>query len=203
LLFNAAGHYLFKYLRQGTGRSEETGFRISHLVPYDAVAGAETSSALLALTLRGTYLVLPDLFLAWMTQPGVPTRALGVNDANAYVQGRAGRLPCGLDVIVDANVQTTCLAGAQTGGTQDSIYIVPQSECILLEPGNREVFIRADQPLAKNFGVLLVVYEFSPTPSSATRRLLFSISTVLAPWPPLATDLYNLTFITGTGFARV
>jgi hypothetical protein len=96
----------------------------------------------------------------WMTQPGVSEQSFGVNDANAYAQGRAGRLPSGLDVIVDANVPTACLAGAQTGGTQDTVFVVPQSECLLFEAPQREVFIRAEQPLAKNLGLLLVCYEF-------------------------------------------
>lgn len=94
----------------------------------------------------------------WMSQPGVPSGNFGVNDASEYARGRAGRLPSGLDVIVDANVQTTCLAGAQTGGTQDTIYIVPQQECILFEPPQKEVFVRV--MMGSNMAYVLLVYEF-------------------------------------------
>jgi hypothetical protein len=59
-----------------------------------------------------------------------------------------------------ANVQTAALAGADTGGTQDIIYIIPQNEAILFEAPQREVFIRAEAPAANQLGVLLVVYSY-------------------------------------------
>src|SRR5262249_49060401 len=83
-----------------------------------------------------------------ISAPGVATQAFGKANDAGYDGGVAGRRPCGLDVAVDANVQTTALAGADTGGTQDVIYIVPASECVLLEAPEREVFIRAEAPAA-------------------------------------------------------
>jgi hypothetical protein len=94
------------------------------------------------------------------SQPGVPFQAAGANTANAYADGPAGVLPCGLVVVQDANVQTAALAGAQTGGTQDVVYVVPQSECLLLESPSRETFIRAEAPAANQLGVMLVCYEY-------------------------------------------
>jgi hypothetical protein len=111
-----------------------------------------------------------------VNQPGVPVQSMGVSTGNAYNDGVAGVLPCGLKVIMDANVQTAALAGAQTGGTQDVLYVVAQNECILLEAPNREVYIRAEAPAAPQLGVMLVAYEyfaytFSRYPATAVQRI--------------------------------
>jgi hypothetical protein len=95
-----------------------------------------------------------------VTQPGLDPQAMGLNTGNAYNNGVAGVLPCGLKVVVDANVQTAALAGAQTGGTQDILYVVADHECVLLEPPTREVYIRAEAPAANQVAVMLVVYEY-------------------------------------------
>ena len=71
-------------------------------------------------------------------------QSFGASNGGGYEDG--GYLPCGLRVIQDANMQTAALAGADTGGTQDIIYIVPQNEAILFEAPQREVFIRAEAP---------------------------------------------------------
>ena len=94
------------------------------------------------------------------SQPGIPPQLAGTNTANAYADGVAGVLPCGLQVVMDANVPTAALAGAQTGGTQDIVFVVPQTECVLLEAPQREVFIRAEAPAANQLGVMLVCYEY-------------------------------------------
>jgi hypothetical protein len=95
-----------------------------------------------------------------ISPPGVPAQAFGTASAAGYDRGIAGVLPCGLAVVTDANVQTAALAGAQSGGTQDIIYIVPQDEAILLESPSRETFIRAEAPTAQQLGVTLVVYSY-------------------------------------------
>jgi hypothetical protein len=95
-----------------------------------------------------------------VTQPGVPAQMFATNTGAGYDQGVAGVLPCGLQVVMDANVQTAALAGAQTGGTQDVIYVVPEHECVLLEAPTRDVFIRAEAPSAPQLGVMLVAYEY-------------------------------------------
>ena len=48
-----------------------------------------------------------------ISAPGVATQAFGNATGAGYDQGVAGRLPCGLDVVLDANVQTAALAGGQ------------------------------------------------------------------------------------------
>lgn len=107
---------------------------------------------------------------------GMPGNAMGTATANGYNQGLAGRLPSGLDVLMDANVQTQCLAAAQTGGTQDVMYVVSAPNCVLFEASNREVHIRAEAPAANQLGVLLVVYEyfaytFQQFPSGAAYKI--------------------------------
>jgi len=69
-------------------------------------------------------------------------------------------MPNGMSVVTDANITTTALAGAPTGGTQDHILIVPQFECHLWEDQGHPVYIRAEQPAAASLGVLLVVYGY-------------------------------------------
>ena len=53
-----------------------------------------------------------------------------------------------------------CLAGAQTGGTQDVMYVVSAPNCLLFEPPQRTVFIRAEAPAANQLAVMLVAYEY-------------------------------------------
>jgi hypothetical protein len=96
-----------------------------------------------------------------INQPGAGgVQAMGSSTANGYNDGLAGILPAGLGVVMDANVQTAALATAQTGGTQDVLYVVSAPNCVLLEPGNREVFIRAEAPAANQLAVMLVCYEY-------------------------------------------
>lgn len=49
----------------------------------------------------------------------------GVNANADYAAGVRGRLPNGFLVVVDNNIATN------TGGSQDEIYVVPSSECLL------------------------------------------------------------------------
>jgi hypothetical protein len=143
---------------------------VTELYPFILQGASKISQALLNRGKPTHVLVHPRRWF-WMqsllssqwplfTQPGVPPQEFGTNTGNAYADGVAGRLPCGLDVVMDANVPTTALAGAQTGGTQDILFVVPQHECVLLEAPNREVFIRAEAPAASQLAVLLVVYEY-------------------------------------------
>lgn len=89
-----------------------------------------------------------------------PVQATGVTEGQGYAKGLRGRLANGLGVCVDANITTTALAAALTGGTQDQIYVVPTQECHLWEDPDAPVFIRAEQPAAANLGVLLVLYGY-------------------------------------------
>lgn len=88
---------------------------------------------------------------------GMPLNAVGVADpASHYNSGARGRLPIGLEVIVDNNIATNLGAGTN----QDEIYVVPDRECHLWEDPNAPVYIRAEQPAAPNLGVLMVVYGY-------------------------------------------
>jgi hypothetical protein len=94
-----------------------------------------------------------------INQPGAGDRSYaGGANANGYGDGISGFLPAGLQVVMDSNVQTVCLAAAQTGGTQDVMYVVPADECILFEPANRETYIRVLQ--GSNLAYYFVVYEY-------------------------------------------
>ena len=143
---------------------------VAELYPFILQGASKVSQALLnrgrpshVLMHPRRWFWLQSLFSAtWpmFSQPGVPAGQAGTNTANSYGNGVSGRLPCGLDVVVDNSVQTAALAGAQTGGTQDIVYVVAQDECILMEAPNREVFIRAEAPAANQLGVMLVCYEY-------------------------------------------
>ena len=143
---------------------------VAELYPYILQCASKVSQALLN---RGkpSHVIMHPRRWFWLqslfgstwplfTQPGVVSQTAGTNTANAYSHGLAGRLPCGLDVVTDNNVPTACLTTAQTGGTQDVIFVVPENECILFEPPNREVSIRAEAPAANQLGVMLVTYEY-------------------------------------------
>jgi hypothetical protein len=143
---------------------------VAELYPYILQGASKVSQALLN---RGapTHVIMHPRRWFWLqslfsstwpmfSQPGVPAQMAGSNTANAYANGVAGVLPCGLQVVMDANVPTAALAGAQTGGTQDILFVVPQHECVLFEPTNREVFIRAEAPAASQLAVMLVIYEY-------------------------------------------
>ena len=90
----------------------------------------------------------------------VPPTSWGMQLTNEYGPSVRAVMANGLKVVVDANVSTTCLAQATTGGTQDHMYVVAADECHLWEDPDAPVFIRADQPAAASLGVLLVVYGY-------------------------------------------
>lgn len=96
----------------------------------------------------------------FISQPGIPGQASGVNLGAQYGAGARGILPSGLVVVTDANIATTFTAGVGTGGTEDKIYIVDTDECHLWEDPNAPVFIRAEQAAAASLGVLLVLYGY-------------------------------------------
>lgn len=91
----------------------------------------------------------------FVSQPGIPTQAGGVNQGQPYGSGIRGVLPNGMGVIVDNNIGTTLGAG-----TEDEIYIVNADECFLWEDPSAPVYIRAEQPALASLGVLLVVYGY-------------------------------------------
>lgn len=91
----------------------------------------------------------------FMSQPGIPVQAGGVNFANEYGSGFRGVLPSGLAVVVDANIGT-----ASGAGTEDEIYVVASDECHLWEDPSAPVYIRAEQPALASLGVLFVVYGY-------------------------------------------
>jgi hypothetical protein len=143
---------------------------VTELYPLILAGASKVSQALLN---RGkpTHVIMHPRRWYWLqslfsstwplfSQPGIGNQMAGANTANAYGDGVAGYLPCGLAVVIDNNVPTTALTTAQTGGTQDILFVVPQNECVLLESPGREVFIRAEAPAANQLGVLLVAYSY-------------------------------------------
>lgn len=65
-----------------------------------------------------------------------------------------GVLSNGLKVVVDANVPTT------VNTTQDVVFVIASQEIHLWEEPGSPLLIRAEQPLAANLGVQLVVYSY-------------------------------------------
>jgi hypothetical protein len=89
-------------------------------------------------------------------QQGFAMNTGGTANGNGYNQGVRGTLPNGLRVIVDNNITTALGAGTN----QDQIYVISSSECHLWEDPNAPVFIRAEQPLAHQLAVRLVLYGY-------------------------------------------
>jgi hypothetical protein len=89
-------------------------------------------------------------------QSGIPAQNGGVANNTGYNRGIRGTLPNGMPVIVDNNIATN----TGTGTNQDEIYVIASSECHLWEDPNAPVFIRAEQPLAHQLAVRLVLYGY-------------------------------------------
>jgi hypothetical protein len=108
---------------------------------------------------RRWYYLASQMVSTWpfINQAGIPEHASGTADpGSAYNKGVRGRLPIGLEVVVDNNIATN----GGVGTNQDEIYVVPAMECHLWEDPAAPVFIRAEQPNATSLGVLLVVWEY-------------------------------------------
>lgn len=138
----------------------------SELYPKILGAASGVEAALLAMG-RPSHAVMHSRRWYWLSSQmsavwplinwsGVPVQAGGTaNSGSSYNSGPRGVLPCGLEVIVDNNVATTL-----GGGTEDELYVVPQTECHLWEDPSAPLFIRAEQPAAASLGVLLVAYSY-------------------------------------------
>jgi len=143
----------------------------AELYPFIMGAASKVEGAMLAMG-QPTHVIMHSRRWYWLSgqltstwpfinSAGVPTQAAGVlNSGSSYASGIRGVLPNGLLVVVDNNVVTVATAGAQTGGTEDEIYVVPSRECHLWEDSGAPAFIRAEQPSAGKLGVLLVVYGY-------------------------------------------
>jgi hypothetical protein len=92
-------------------------------------------------------------------QPNIAPMQGGTANGREYASGVSGYLPCGLAVVQDANIVTAALDGADTGGTEDVLYVVAAKQAILYE--DDVVYIRAEQPAAASLGVLFVVYQYA------------------------------------------
>jgi len=108
---------------------------------------------------RRWYYLASQMVSTWpfINSAGIPTQASGTAvPSSAYNQGVRGRLPIGLDVVVDNNIPSNLGVGTN----QDEIYVVPAMEAHLWEDPAAPVYIRADQPAAANLAVILVVWEY-------------------------------------------
>jgi hypothetical protein len=85
-------------------------------------------------------------------------RLSGVNNDQAYnAGGWDGKLPCGVNVCIDANCSTDVMADASNW---DAVYVGSTEEVHLWEDSGAPVFIRAEQPSVASLGVNLVVYGY-------------------------------------------
>lgn len=136
---------------------------------YPAIVGAVSQSATATrgyarpnfalMHPRRWYWLQSQLVSTWPAfgQPGIAPRNIGANNNQGYDgPGFDGILPCGVGVIVDANVTTAGTADAGTG--EDEIYVGSTDEAHLWEDAGAPVFIRAEQPAVASLGVNLVVY---------------------------------------------
>lgn len=122
-----------------------------------ALLDMDPNDAIAVMHSRRWYWLQSQLSSTWplFGQPGVAPQLSGENFGERYGGGFRGVLPNGTAVIVDNNIGTTLGAG-----TEDEIYFAAQSECHLWEDPSAPVFIRAEQTLAANLQVLLVVYGY-------------------------------------------
>lgn len=138
---------------------------------YPAIVGAVSQSATATrgyarpnfalMHPRRWYWLQSQLVSTWPAfgQPGIAPRNIGANNNQGYDGGGFdGVLPCGVGVIVDANVTTAGTADAGTG--EDEIYVGSTDEAHLWEDAGAPVFIRAEQPAVASLGVNLVVYGY-------------------------------------------
>lgn len=138
---------------------------------YPAIVGAVSQSATATrgyakpdfclMHPRRWYWLQSQLVSTWPAfgQPGIAPRNLGQASNTSYADGAwDGVLPCGVGVIVDANVTTAGTADSGTG--EDEIYVGATDEVHLWEDAGAPVFIRAEQPSVASLGVNLVVYGY-------------------------------------------
>ena len=138
---------------------------------YPAIVGAVSQSATATrgyakpnfalMHPRRWYWLQSQLVSTWPAfgQPGIMPRNLGQSNNTAYQDaGFDGVLPCGVGVIVDANVTTAGTADSGTG--EDEIYVGSTDEAHLWEDAGAPVFIRAEQPSVASLGVNLVAYGY-------------------------------------------
>jgi hypothetical protein len=145
---------------------DDTSITVGEMWPKFLAAAANAEAALLGMAFpdyavmhsRRWYWLQAQLTTSWpfINSRGLPPQAGGVSENNGYNQGVRGVLPSGLPVIVDNNIATN----GGTGTNQDEIYVVASSECHLWEDPNAPVFIRAEQPLAHQLAVRLVLYGY-------------------------------------------
>jgi HK97 family phage major capsid protein len=123
-----------------------------------ALMDAATGENLAVMHSRRWYWMQNALTSTWpmISQPGIVTQTLGANYQERYGNGVRGLLPNGTPVIVDNNVVTNLGAGTN----EDEEYLVDRNECHLWEDPRAPLFIRADQVLAANLQILLVVYTY-------------------------------------------
>jgi hypothetical protein len=146
---------------------DDTTPTVQELWPKFLGASANAEAALLGMAFPD-YIVMHSRRWYWMQaaltssypfigQQTFPVQVGGQNNPGVgYNQGVRGVLPNGMRVVVDNNIATNGGAGTN----QDEIYVIASSECHLWEDPNAPVFIRAEQPLAHQLAVRLVLYGY-------------------------------------------
>lgn len=87
---------------------------------------------------------------------GVPIDTFAVSAGVGYPAGVRGYLPNGGRVVTDNNVPANLGAGTN----EDAVLVVAQHEAHLWEDPSAPMFIRAEQPKARNLGIDLVLYGY-------------------------------------------
>jgi hypothetical protein len=138
----------------------------AELYPKILAAASGAEAALLAqatpthavMHSRRWYWLASQMTSTWpfINSTAIPVQAGGTANDVGYNKGIRGRLPIGLQVVVDNNISTAL----GTATSQDEVYVVPDAECHLWEDPQAPVFIRAEQPAAASLGVLMVLYGY-------------------------------------------
>ena len=108
---------------------------------------------------RRWYWLASQMTSTWpfINQVGFQAQSAGqAEPGSAYNRGVRGRLPIGLDVVVDNNIPTNLGVGTN----EDELYVIPAMEAHFWEDPAAPVFIRADQPNVTSMGVIMVVWEY-------------------------------------------
>jgi hypothetical protein len=141
---------------------------VTEFWPFIGQASSKLESALLGYGLPD-YVVMHSRRWNWMTaglgstwpliggsSGAVPPQQVGVQVVNNEGPGVRGILSNGMRVIVDNNIATNLGAGTN----QDEVYVISSRELHLWEDPQAPLFIRAEQPLAHQLAVRIVIYSY-------------------------------------------
>ena len=125
-----------------------------------------------------THVVMDSDLWGWFQGYSTPNHPMVGNTVNAmsdnaapYGPGVRGVLPNGLKVVVTNNYPLN-------NTTKHGLLLVPQAEAHLWEDSSQPVLLRAEQPLAANLAVQLVLYSYLAYSYERRDDALASISAI-------------------------